>query len=337
MWLFRKDPLSDRWVVCAEGRDERPNEYRENGSRWVESRCPFCAGHEEDTPAQITAYGPAAAAVVGRDHEWLVRVVPNKYPAFHPEGDATIVQESLYAGTRPVGAQEVIVESPRHVASLTELSDEEVTLVLRAYRDRMLAWRDGGQYRYVLVFKNVGPRGGASLEHSHSQLIAVPRVPGEVAREVAAAKAFYQQNQACFFCRVIADEQVHRQRWVAATRHFVALCPYASRMPYEMWILPRAHAAHFETQPDDALAELALFLRVLLQKLESLHEQVAYNYFIHTIPFDTSSPDHYHWHMEVFPRLTTTAGFEWGTGCYINPVPPEQAAAILRSSDAKWG
>ncbi|MGM0487975.1 MAG: galactose-1-phosphate uridylyltransferase, partial [Planctomycetota bacterium] len=255
MWQFRKDPLSDRWVVCAEGRDERPNEYPGNGGRRTSSRCPFCAGHEEDTPPQIAAYGTEMPAGAGRPPDWLVRVVPNKYPAFHPGGDPAVREGDLYAGARPVGAQEVIVESPRHVASLTQLTDEEVTLVLRAYRDRMLARRRSGHYRYVLAFKNVGPRAGASLEHSHSQLIAMPRVPGEVAREVAAAQRLYHQHQACFFCRVIRDEQTRGHRWVAESRRFLATCPYASRMPYEMWILPRAHAAHFEDQDNAELVE----------------------------------------------------------------------------------
>ncbi|MFO7905823.1 MAG: DUF4931 domain-containing protein [Pirellulaceae bacterium] len=331
MWQFRKDPLSDRWVVCAEGRDERPNEYPGNGGRRTSSRCPFCAGHEEDTPPQIAAYGTEMPAGAGRTPDWLVRVVPNKYPAFHPGGDPAVREGDLYAGARPVGAQEVIVESPRHVASLTQLTDEEVTLVLRAYRDRMLARRRSGHYRYVLAFKNVGPRAGASLEHSHSQLIAMPRVPGEVAREVAAAQRLYHQHQACFFCRVIRDEQTRGHRWVAESRRFLATCPYASRMPYEMWILPRAHAAHFEDQDNAELVELAIFLREMIGKLESLHGDLAYNYFIHTIPFDTGSSCHYHWHIEIIPRLTTTAGFEWGAGYTINPVPPEQAATILRS------
>lgn len=331
MWQFRKDPLSDRWVVCAQGRDERPNEYSGNGARRTSSRCPFCAGHEQDTPPHIAVYG-SQLRETNQAADWRVRVVPNKYPAFQPGGDpAAVLEESLYTRARPVGAQEVIVESSRHVASLTQLNDEEVTLVLRAYRDRMLAHRLEGHYRYALLFKNVGPRAGASLEHSHSQLIATPMVPGEVAREVAAARALYQQHHDCFFCRVIRDEQTRRRRWVAESPRFLAVCPYASRMPYEMWMLPRAHAASFEDQEDAELAELAIFLREMIGKLESLHQDLAYNYFIHTIPFDTVSSCHYHWHMEIFPRLTTTAGFEWGAGCYINPVPPEQAAAILRS------
>lgn len=332
MCQFRKDPLSDRWVVYAAGRDERPNEYEVNEARCKRTSCPFCAGHEQETPPHIAVYRSGKTAVEANGRDWLVRVVPNKYPALRPDGDTAVLQNGLYAGSGAVGAQEVIIESPRHVASLSQLSDEEVTLLLHAYRDRMLALRQEGRYRYVLVFKNVGPRAGASLEHSHSQVVAMPMVPGEVAREVAAAEGLFQQHHACFFCQVIADELEHGQRLVTETRRFVVVCPYASRMPYEMWVLPRAHASHFEQEGNDELNELAGLLRQVIAKLERLLGPLAYNYFIHTAPFDTSAPRHYHWHVEIFPRLTTTAGFEWGAGCYINPVLPEQAAAILRSS-----
>jgi UDPglucose--hexose-1-phosphate uridylyltransferase len=330
MRQFRKDPLSDRWVAYAEGRDDRPNEYESDRRRLPGTRCPFCAGHEEDTPPQIAIYPPtgqSTAASNGQD--WLVRVVPNKYPAFRPESSKKICQEGLYEGAGAVGEHEVIVDSPRHIASLSQLSDEELATLMLAYRDRMLDLRK--KYVYALVFKNVGPQAGASLEHAHSQVVATPMVPVEVAREIAAAKRLFDEHQACFFCRVIADELEHRERFVDESEHFVAVCPYASRMPYEMWILPRAHASHFEQQTPDQLAELGKFLQELIRKLESLHGHLAYNYFVHTGPFDTSALRHYHWHIEVFPRLTTTAGFEWGAGYYINPVPPEQAAAILRS------
>lgn len=324
MRQFRKDPLSDRWIAYAQGRDERPNEYESNGRRRPGTRCPFCQGHEADTPPPVRTYPSAGGG------EWLVRVVPNKYPAFQPLGDTKIQREGLYEGTGAIGAHEVIVESPRHVASLSELTDEEIRTLMLAYRDRMLCFRGEEHLRYAMVFKNVGPQAGASLEHSHSQVVATPMVPPEVSSEMAAAKRLFARHGDCFFCRVIADERSRGERFVAETPRYVAVCPYASRMPYEMWLLPRAHASHFEGQNDGELAELGDLLRGLIRKLETVHANLAYNYFIHTAPFDTSSVRHYHWHIEIFPRLTITAGFEWGAGYYINPVPPEQAAAILR-------
>jgi UDPglucose--hexose-1-phosphate uridylyltransferase len=328
---LRKDPLSDRWVIFAEGREGRPNEFERGGRRRPNLRCPFCAGHEADTPPAIAAYYAPSAKHGDNGRMWSVRVVPNKYPALLSHGRTDPMRRGLYEGCDAVGAHEVIVESPRHVASLSQLTREESRMMMLAYRDRIRALQQACDFKYALVFKNVGPGAGASLEHTHSQIVATPMVPGEVQRELIAAEQLYEDDGQCFFCRVLADEQAHHQRMVAESDRFLAICPFASRMPYEMWVLPRLHASHFECQERDELAELADFLQQIIRKLESLHGHLAYNYFIHTAPFDTIPLRHYHWHIEIFPRLTTTAGFEWGAGYYINPVLPEQAAAILRS------
>ncbi len=156
-------------------------------------------------------------------------------------------------------------------------------------------------------------------------------VPVQIEREIASAQRIHAENRQCFFCEMIEYELAQDERVVAASEHFIAICPFASRMPFEIWVLPRQHASHFEGQLDEELFELAQFLQAAVVKLESAHQTPAYNFFLHTAPFDTSPLRHYHWHIEIFPRLTTTAGFEWGTGYYINPVPPEQAAAILRT------
>ena len=328
---FRKDPLSDRWVILAAGRENRPNEFERSGRRRANVRCPFCEGHEEDTPPAIASYYATSSGHSTNGRQWSVRVVPNKFPALLAHGRTDPIRRGLYEGCDAVGVHEVIVESPRHVSSLSQLTSEESGMLFQAYRDRMLALQRMQDYRYALIFKNVGPEAGASLEHTHSQIVATPMVPSEVQRELKAAERLYLQHQQCFFCRVVADEQTHRQRLAAESDRFVAICPFASRMPYELWVLPRHHASHFECQEPDALGELADFLRQTVKKLEMVYPHLAYNYFIHTAPFDTSPLCHYHWHIEIFPRLTTTAGFEWGAGYYINPVPPEQAAAILRS------
>jgi len=327
MSQFRKDPFSDRWVIFAEGRERRPNEYEQTAGRRRDARCPFCVGHEVDTPPAIHTYRSNGQ----RDDEWLVRVVPNMYPALVPRGTAEPSANGLYQTCAAVGAHEVIVETPRHVASFTELTDAEARCLLLAYRDRILVHGRAGHLKYALVFKNVGPAAGASLEHAHSQVVATPMIPPELQRELTAAERLYKAHGQCFFCRVIADELTHATRLVAQSDRFVAICPYASRMPYELWVLPREHSSKFESQDPTALAELADFLRLNLGKLESRHRQFAYNYFIHTGPFDTPHLNHYHWHIEVFPRLTTTAGLEWGAGYFINPVLPEHAAAIMRS------
>jgi UDPglucose--hexose-1-phosphate uridylyltransferase len=333
---LRKDPLSDRWVIYAEGREERPNEFERVERRRADVRCPFCAGHEGDTPPHIAAYRSTSAGSSNGD-SWLVRVVPNKYPALLASGRTDPTQRGLYVDCDAVGAHEVIVETPRHVASLTELTAEEARLLMSAYCDRIRAIQNLPRVKYALVFKNVGPEAGASLEHAHSQVVATPMVPSEVQRELTACRRLHREHKQCFFCRVIQDELAHGLRLAAQSERFVAVCPYASRMPYEVWVLPREHQSHFERQEPDELAELADFLRRLIGRLESRHARLAYNYFLHTAPLDAAALRHYHWHIEVFPRLTTTAGFEWGAGYYINPVPPEQAAAVLRSGAGNQG
>jgi UDPglucose--hexose-1-phosphate uridylyltransferase len=334
---LRKDPLSDRWVIYAQGREQRPNEFERLGQRRADARCPFCPGHEKDTPRQIATYRGTNAFPSDNGDEWSVRVVPNKYPALLTRGDSEPPQRGFYMVGDGVGAHEVIIESPRHVASLSDLTADEARLTMFAYRDRMLALQRVAGLQYALVFKNVGPEAGASLEHVHSQIVATPMIPSEVQRELTACKRWFRLHRQCFFCQVIKDELTHRLRLAAESDHFLAICPYASRLPYEVWVLPRDHQSHFEHQEPVELGELAEFLQRLISKLESRHEHLAYNYFIHTAPFDTSRLRHYHWHIEVLPRLTTTAGFEWGAGYFINSVPPEQAAANLRSQGTNRG
>jgi UDPglucose--hexose-1-phosphate uridylyltransferase len=334
---LRKDPLSDCWVIYAEGREQRPNEFERLERRRPDARCPFCAGHEEDTPPPLATYSAPADQRLHTGTDWSLRVVPNKYPALVTRGEATTSLCGMYELANGFGAHEVVIESPRHVASLTELTMDEARLTMTAYRDRMQKLRQVPGLRYALVFKNVGPEAGASLEHAHSQIVATPMIPGQMQQELTACRRWQRARRKCFFCEVLADELAHRQRLVAESPHFVAVCPYASRLPYELWVLPRAHQSHFERQEDEVLAELGLFLQDVLRRLESLHEHLAYNYFLHTAPFDASRLRHYHWHVEVLPRLTTTAGFEWGAGYFINPVPPEQAAANLRSAGAMRG
>jgi UDPglucose--hexose-1-phosphate uridylyltransferase len=180
------------------------------------------------------------------------------------------------------------------------------------------------------VFKNVGAAGGASLEHIHSQLIATQFVPSEVERELTAAGQFFLREGKCCFCALLDEELSAGLRVVGDSGRFLAVCPYAGRFPYETWVLPRAHQSRFDEVSDTEVAELSALMLDLIGRIERALGRVAYNYLIHTEPFDTARLDHYHWHIEILPRITRTAGFEWGAGCYINPIPPEQAAAVLR-------
>jgi len=325
---YRHDPLSDRWVIVAPNRLGRPNQFNRAPlqSRAV-APCPFCAGHEDETPPEISTYSSQADAAA----PWQVRVIPNKYPAVcSPVGNVSLRGDGeIMPG---LGSHEVIIESPDHVTSFSELSDEQSELTFLAYRDRFRALKAVPNLAHAQIFKNARADGGASLEHSHSQLIATSMVPVELQRQFARAGEHRLAHRCCIFCELVARTLDDGLRLVADTERFVAVTPFASRFPYETWVLPRAHREFFEETEPAAIAELAHFVRELVRRIEWLLDKPAYNYWIHTAPFKPSRHDDYHWHLELVPRLTRMAGFELGAGCFINPVSPEDAARRLRTA-----
>jgi UDPglucose--hexose-1-phosphate uridylyltransferase len=329
---LRKDPIVGRWVIIAKNRAKRPHELVDGAIvRAAGAFCPFCEGNESHTPHEITAYRHPGTH---RDRPgWRLRVVPNKFPALEIEGDLSKRGEGIYDMMRGVGAHEVIIESPKHLASTTELSIESLRDVLWIYRERLLDLQKDKRLVYGMIFKNVGSAAGASLEHTHSQLIVTPIVPINVAEEIAGSEEFYRYRGRCVYCDMLEQELAFEQRIVFDTPGFVAFCPFAARFPFETWIVPSGHASHYETLSRSSAEELARVVHRVLSKIEAALDRPAYNYIIHTAPFDTPALGHYHWHMEIIPRVTKTAGFEWGTGFYINPVPPEEAATFMRSLD----
>jgi UDPglucose--hexose-1-phosphate uridylyltransferase len=325
---LRKCPVSNRWVIIAENRGLRPVEFPAEPKRIDDLPCPLCEGNESHTPGEL-----AAIRKPGTRHDrpgWQVRVVPNKYPALELAGELEPRGDGLYTWLGGVGAHELIVESPRHVVSFSELTADEARHAWEIYRRRMAAARGDDRMAYALVFKNSGASAGATLEHAHSQLIATPVVPGNAREELAGALEYHQQLGACVFCAMIERELADGPLLVEATRRFVAVCPYAARFPCETWILPRRHASHFDTHPEDELGELAGLVQRVVRRVELTLSAPAYNYLVHSAPFDSPPAAHYHWHVEIIPRITKMAGFEWGTGYYINPLPPETAAQRLR-------
>jgi UDPglucose--hexose-1-phosphate uridylyltransferase len=330
---LRKDPIVGRWVIIAQNRANRPQELFDTAPRSpAPAVCPFCEGNERETPSEATALRDA-----GTQHDrpgWRVRVVPNKFPALEMEGDPTGLDRGIYRTTRGVGAHEVIIESPRHLTSTTQLTSSELRDVLWIYRDRLQHWKQDARLVHGTIFKNMGAAAGATLEHVHSQLIVTPIVPISVAEEIAGSAEYYEGHGRCVFCEMIVEELACQERIVDETAGFVAFCPFAARSPYETWIVPTDHASHYETLSCAQSEELAQVMRRVLEKIETALDRAAYNYMIHTAPFDTFALDHYHWHIEVIPRVTTTAGFESGTGFYINPVPPEDAARVMRELPA---
>jgi UDPglucose--hexose-1-phosphate uridylyltransferase len=262
---------------------------------------------------------------------WQVRVVPNKYPAVS-QIDCPADLSSDFYETRPgEGIHEVIIEAPDHIISFSGLDQDQAALVFLAYRDRLKCLGEDPQIAYAQIFKNSGAAAGASLEHTHSQLIATSVVPTQVQSELARSQVYFQQHGRCAFCDMILQELQAGVRIVAQTPSFVAFCPFASQFPYEIWVLPRHHACSFDDTKDEEVRELADLILDLIGRIEFALNDPAFNYLIHTSPFRGGSSNHYHWHIEISPRLTKTAGFEWGAGDYINTVSPEDAARTLIS------
>ncbi|MBN2474530.1 MAG: galactose-1-phosphate uridylyltransferase [Pirellulales bacterium] len=330
---LRKDPIVGRWVIIATSRAKRPHDFDASQRRHAGRFCPFCEGNEAKTPNEIIAYRSPGSQPNRRG--WRVRVIPNKFPALEIEGELNKRGEGIYDMMRGVGAHEVIIESPEHVLSTSELSEEQLREVFWVYRDRLVDLKKDPRFVYGMIFKNVGPAAGASLEHTHSQLIVTPIVPISVWEEMTGSLEFYNYRGRCVYCDMIQQELASEKRVVLDTPGFLALAPFASRFPFETWILPKMHASHYENIQKNEVDELSGVMRQVIAKVEAALDQPAYNYIIHTAPFDTQELGHYHWHIEIIPSLTKTAGFEWGTGFYINPVPPEQAAAFLREVEVE--
>ncbi len=326
---LRKDPINGRWVIIATERGVRPKDFTVERKPSSETFCPFCAGSEETTPPEVLAFRPDHGTP--NSPGWTLRVVPNKFPALKIEGDLDRRGHGLYDMMKGIGAHEVIIETPDHDRTLADLSLREVEDVLWAFRGRLLDLKNDTRLRCGMIFKNHGAAAGASLHHSHSQLIALPVVPKTVAEEMAGALRYHRFRDRCVYCDIVEQEVRSGERIVFEAEHVVAVAPFASRSPFETWIVPRQHASSFEDSPAAIYRDTALVMRTVLQKLGLALDDPPYNFMLHTAPFGEPALAHYHWHFEIVPALTNVAGFEWGSGFYINPTPPERAAEYLRA------
>lgn len=328
---LRKDPITGRWVIIATDRAKRPSDFlREKVQIRGSGFCPFCYGNEAKTPPEILAYRSDGSA--RNTPGWTLRVVSNKFPALGIEGSLNRQGEGLYDRMNGIGAHEVIIETPDHHLTLATLPQPRVEEVLWAFRDRILDLKKDRRFKYILIFKNHGEAAGASLEHPHSQLIALPVVPKRVLEEVDGSREYYNYKERCIFCDIMRQEMEQGSRLIAENQDFIALAPFAPRFPFEMWLLPKVHLSAFEESQKPAFEQLASILKDMLLRLDKVLDFPAYNTIIHTSPFPDALNDYYHWHMEIIPKLTKVAGFEWGTGFYINPTPPEESTKFLREA-----
>jgi UDPglucose--hexose-1-phosphate uridylyltransferase len=329
---LRKDPVTGRWVIISTERRKRPNDFRfERPSIIGREECPFCPGQESLTPPEVLAYRQNGGGANSSD--WVVRVVPNKFPALQVEGGLDREGDGMFDRMNGIGAHEVIIETPDHDKTFASMSEPEIERVLSAYRERLLDLKLDRRLRYILVFKNQGATAGATLEHAHSQLIALPVVPDFVREEIEGARRHFEAKERCVFCDIVRQEMASGIRVIQENADIVAIAPYAPRFPFETWLLPRRHASRFEDAPRHEYESLARLLKSVLIRIDRALESPAYNLIVHSAPFNDANHvgDHYHWHVEILPKLARTAGFEWGTGFYINPTSPEEATRVLKA------
>lgn len=320
-------------MIIATERGKRPSDFGSVRAERSVGPCVFCTGHEWETPPEVLAYRSPGSQADGPG--WQIRVVPNKFAAVGPNERLDRAEDNLFASMSGVGWHEVVIETPEHDAHLCDLAVDHITDVLAAYRARARTMMADQRIQYVQIFKNWGSVAGASLEHSHAQIIGLPIVPRYVHEQLNASRAYRELEGRCVICDIVRAELARQDRVVSANQDFVAITPYASRFPFEVHIYPRRHEEDFVEAPDVLLESMAKMLKEVLFGLRIALLDPPFNFMIRTRPrLAASDPlgegDHFHWHLEIIPRLTQVAGFEWGTGFYINPTPPEQAAQFLR-------
>jgi UDPglucose--hexose-1-phosphate uridylyltransferase len=326
---LRREPVVGRWVVIKSEPALRPEDFeKEDHTPRKQSTCPFCDHKEYLTPPEVEAIRPSDTKPNAPG--WKVRAVTNKFPALKPEGTLDKLGVGMYDMTSGVGAHEVVIETPDHNRQMADLSLEELQGVLDIYINRTKKLMQDKRFKYVCIFKNFGESAGASLEHAHSQVVALPMVPKFVSEELEGSKNYYRYRGRCIFCDIIHQEHQDKERIVAENSDFIAYCPFAPRFAFETCIIPKRHAADFLNMGGSDKQALARILKDILMRIKTVLSNPSYNFFVHIAPSQYDAPESYHWHIEIIPKLTRSVGFEWGTGLYIVPTPPNDAARFLR-------
>jgi len=326
---LRKDPIIGRWVIISIERGKRPSDFSSPSLKRRKSGfCPFCPGNELTTPHEIVGFRPKGKSGIS---DWTLRVVPNKFPALQVEGRPGRTSEGMFGRMNGIGAHEIVIETPDHSLSLSSMSRQSAEDVLWVFYTRLNDLKKDERFKYVLIFKNEGEEAGATLEHTHSQLIALPVVPKRVQEELDSSRKYYDFMERCIFCDVVNQELSLNKRVIYQNAFYVAIAPFAPRAPFETWILPKLHESSYRSQNND-FSQLAEILQIILRKMDKILDVPPYNFMIHTSPFTEEENIYYHWHIEIIPKLTKTAGFEWGSGFYINPTAPEEAAKFMREA-----
>jgi UDPglucose--hexose-1-phosphate uridylyltransferase len=332
---LRKDPIIDRWVIIAAERGRRPTDFSKSPEPQNGAFDPFAPGNEDRTPPEIAAWGRPEGAPANSPG-WQVRVVPNKFPALASEGELNPQGLGMFDLVNGVGAHEIIIENPLPDWDFDKASVEEMRLVLNAYIHRINTMREDKRFRYAVVFRNAGAAAGATLSHPHSQIIAVPILPKLIKEPLEAAREYFERKQRCIYMDIVRQELAMRDRVVEESEHFVVLSPFAARFPFEVTIFPRRQCHDFTLITPEEIDALGEVLTRTLRRYQTALSGPAYNMMLQNAPFTrphlgTIEQD-FCWHIDILPRLTNVAGFEWGTGFYINPVSPEKATEYLREA-----
>ena len=326
---FRQNLATKEWIILAPERGKRPSQYIE--SRPIPVRlpqhlvdCPFCPGNEDKivTPVYV-------APECG---DWQVRVVPNKYAALQPHLPTTRNYVGTFLSAMGFGIAEVVIEHARHDLSPALMHPNEIAAVLRAYRERQIAISRNEKINLVMIFRNFGERAGTSLEHPHSQIIATPIVPPHIRFPIEQAVMHYDKNGTCVYCDMVKEELRQGDRVIVNSKNFVAFCPFAARSPFECRIYPKWHAASYVSIEDSRVTELAQVLSEVLRKIYYGLKNPDYNYIIRSSPIGDEDTRYLHWYMVIIPKVSIPAGFEIGSGIYINTMPPEESAHFLRQT-----
>lgn len=336
---LRKDPVIGRWVIIATERAKRPEDFKiEPEEPPPQELCPFCEGHEKQTPPEIFA---VRGSQTGNNQPgWQVRVVPSIAPLFKSGTDLGRRGQGMYDLMNGVGAHEIIIETPKHIANIADLEEEQITQVIDCYVERFLQLQKDERIKYLLMFKNYKhSAGGGKTPHSRSQLIATPINPKRVKEELIGAMKYFEYKERCVFCDIVKQEIDQKERVIIDIDGLIAVSPFAGRFPFEIWILPKEHSCDFFNIRPEHRRHLAGILKKVMSKLKKVLNDPPYNYVLHTAPFRRQKAGYwktinedFHWHIEIIPRLTRVAGFEWGSGFYLNPTSPEEAAKVLRET-----
>lgn len=314
---IRYDIVTRKATIISTERGKRPSDFKVTDIERSDGICPFCPGNENATPPTLIEFDDDKG-------KWSLRGFNNKFAAL--SRDSKPINNSYV--DMGYGVAEIIVESPNHNLTLGQLEIKNVENIIKALVKRYRAISKDENIKYIQMFKNFGHHGGASLEHGHWQIIAVPFIPEIIEKEINGTKEYEREKNLCPYCDMIMKEPMVNKRVVGENESFIIVCPYASQYPYETWILPKKHQRNFVDMDTEEVKNLSILLKQLIRKYEIEFDYPSYNIVIHTLPINKS--EDFHWHMEILPRLVTGGGFELATGAYINPTPPEQATSILK-------